>query len=223
MKNKLMIFAAIVSGLIITQAVMSAYEVSRRDLKLASQQLLEKFSASAPAASDSNVILLENDGDDDGTGATVSTFLAQPDFSRNVSIKSSGTTADIAAGAIVVTGTDQHGSTISETFPVTVNTALNGIGTKAFKTVTSVTFPAEDSPYGAKWSIGYRDVLGLHRCMDDTGQHFHSTFGGTKEGTEATLTVDATTISNNTIDLNSALDGSNDVEAFFMQNYRCSP
>ncbi len=197
--------------------------VSRRDLKLATQQLMEKLSLSAPNVNDSNAVLLDNQGDDDGTGATVSSFLAQPDFSRNVSVIPVGSTGDVAAGIVVVTGTDEHGSTISESFTFLANATTAVEGSKAFKTITSIAFPAEDAPYDALWAVGYGEKLGLHRCMAQAGHIIQATLGGAKEGTDPTMTADASTISNNTADLSSLLDGTSDVEVYYIQNFRCSP
>ena len=71
------------------------------------------------------------------------TVAAQPDIPRNVTVTvTAGDTAD-TMGTVVVVGTDINGNALTETItPVAGSTVA---GTKAFKTVTSVT--------GAGWVI----------------------------------------------------------------------
>ena len=92
-----------------------------------------------------------------------------------------------------------------------------------FKTITSITFPAniESGGFAATWDVGVTGALGLNYCMDEDTVLF-ATLNGTYESTRATVTYDADEIEKNTADLNSALDG-NDVNVYHIQNFRCFP
>lgn len=220
MKN----FWGVLIGLMVVSGIAYGININveRRDMKLATQQLLEKQSWTAPEANDSGYIAWSG-GDTDGTGLTLTAFTAQPDFARTLSVLPLGTTADVAAGNVTVTGTDIHGSAIEEEFTFTANQATAVQGTKAFASVTQIEFPAEDSPYGAEWHVGIDEKLGVKRCMDSAAHHFLTVLGTTKESTDPSVVADASTISNNTVELDSQLDGSSNVEFYFLQNFRCSP
>lgn len=90
--------------------------------------------------------------------------ITNPDVPRNLTITTGGTTADIAAGDVTITGTNVEGKTISETFTMSDN--LNGTvtGNKAFKTVTSIVFPAADGT-AATIAVGYGAKLGLNHRL----------------------------------------------------------
>lgn len=194
-----------------------------QDLKLVTQQLVEKQTITNPAAAGTNDVLNASAGNTSTTAATITTFVAQPDVARNFVITPGSTTADVAACNVVVNGTDFNGGTIAETFSFLDNASTATTGSKAFKTITSVVFPAncEDSPFGATWSVGYGEKLGLKRCMDAAGHVVFSTVGGTYESTRPTVTADSTVVSGNTADFNGTMNGSNDFEIFFFQNFRC--
>lgn len=98
-------------------------------------------------------------------GTTITTGITNPDVPRNLTITTGGTTANIAAGSVVITGTNVEGAVITESFTMADN--LNGsvTGNKAFKTVTSVVFPAADGT-GATISVGTGAKIGLnHRLV----------------------------------------------------------
>lgn len=224
MKTLTLLFTAVIAMLATSEAFALPVARMARDLKLVTQQMIEKQSISVPvAASTARVKAGAGNPGDVGSGAvTITSFDAQPDVPRSISITPFGTTADVAAGNVSVTGTDFHDNVITEEIPITANQSSTSFGNYAFKTVTSIRFPAEDSPYGATWSVGVGTKLGLKRCMDGAGHFLHATFNNAYESTRPTVAAHATSVSNNTIILNSALNGSN-VEAFFMQNYRCFP
>src|SRR5947209_2871037 len=69
------------------------------------------------------------------SGGTLTTFSAQPVFPRNVQIVASGATT----ANVTINGTDIRGQVISET--LALNGATPVLGSKAFKTVTSVVLP----------------------------------------------------------------------------------
>lgn len=98
------------------------------------------------------------------TLTTNNATFTNPDVPRALTITTGGTTADIAAGDVVITGTNVEGKTIVENFTMSDN--LNGTvtGTKAFKSVTQVVFPAADST-GATISVGTSNKLGIHHRL----------------------------------------------------------
>jgi hypothetical protein len=192
-----------------------------RDMKLATQQLIERQYIENPAAAGTTDILSADAGIIDTNAVTISTFVAQPDVTRAVQFTIGGTAADIGTCTATVNGTDFHGQVISEDFSVTANTAETLQGSKAFKTITSISLPAacEDSPYGATWSVGYSEKLGLKRCLAQAGHVVFSTVAGAYEATRATVANDAANIEGNTADFNGTMDGANDFEIFFFQNF----
>jgi hypothetical protein len=142
---------------------------------------------------------------DTGVQQVVTTAITNPNIVRNITATAGGTAADIKAIAVIIAGTNYLNEAITETLPVfTENTAGSVVGSKAFKTVTSITIPAHDGT-GATTSVGYGEKLGLpflltHNTVD------YAFLGNTKEATAPTVTVSATAIESNTIDLNSALN-----------------
>ena len=192
-----------------------------RDIKLPSQHVLESITIADAAAAATANVLNDNDGDTDGSGATVSTFLVAQDVPRALQITPVSTTADVKAGNVTVTGTNVFGETITEAFAFLDNASTATTGTKAFKTVTSISFPAEDSPYTAQWDVGFTDKLGLDHCMDYAGDLAWATADGTYEGTRPTCTADADEVEKNVCDPNTAANGAVDFTFYFIQNYRC--
>lgn len=144
---------------------------------------------------------------DTGVEVVVTTGITDPDVTRNVIATAGGTAADIGAIQVTVTGTDINDEVITEILPAfTVNTPGSVVGSKAFKTVTSVTIPAHDG-LGATTSVGLGAKLGIPFLLS------HNTVLKTYlddviEGTAPTITVSSTVVSSNTMTLNSALDGS---------------
>jgi hypothetical protein len=210
--------------LVATQAFSLVEDRQRRDIKLPTQQMIEKQTITNPAAAGTNEVLVDEDGPSSAAAATVSTFVAQPDVPRNLVMTPTGTTADVAACDVVVNGTNIAGVSISETFTFAENASSATTGSKAFSTVTSVVFPAscEDSPYGATWDIGYGEKLGLKRCLGAAGHLLFSTVAGAYESTRATMAIDVDDVEGNTADFDGTMNGSNDFEIFFFQNFNSS-
>lgn len=144
----------------------------------------------------------------------VTTFLAQPDFPRQITITPGGTTTDVAAGNITVTGTNIRGEAISEDVAIAANASSLVKTTKAFKTVTSVLFPAQDGD-AATFDIGVNDALGLDRCMSGN-EVLLATLDGAYEGTRPTVTFNATDVSKNTIDPSTALNAALDLVVLYV-------
>lgn len=143
---------------------------------------------------------------DTGSQQTITTGFGAPPCPRNITATSGGTAGDIKAIQVTVTGTNANGDTISETLPIfTENTATTVVGAKAFKTVTSWTLPAHDGT-GATTSLGFGDILGLPHLLP-ANTVLMATLAGTKESTAPAVVADADELEKNTIDLNSALNG----------------
>ncbi|HBV97774.1 MAG: hypothetical protein JL50_02965 [Peptococcaceae bacterium BICA1-7] len=135
--------------------------------------------------------------------------ITNPAAPRNIIVK--GNAAGVA-GDVVITGTDYAGGAITETIALNGATAVEGV--KAFKTITQIDLPVETHAGTDTVSAGWGDKLGLPYLLT------HNTIlaaylDNTKEGTAPTVTVSATAIESNTIDLNSALAGKV-VDAYLM-------
>lgn len=144
---------------------------------------------------------------DNGSQQVITTAITNPPYPRNLTATAGGTAGDIKAIQVTVAGTNFKGEAITEVLPAfTVDTAGTVAGNKAFKTVTSITIPAHDGT-GATTAIGFGDKLGLpdfltHNTVQD------AYLNNVREGTPPTVVVDSDEIEKNTVDLNSALDGS---------------
>lgn len=196
-----------------------------RDLKLPSQQLVEKKTFTNPAAAGSADVLSAHAGNTSAAAATASTFVAQPDVPRNLVITPGTSTVDVAACQVVVSGTNIQGGSISEIFSFSNDASTAQTGSQAFRTVSSVLFPAscEDGSFAATWSVGYGEKLGLQHCMEQVGHILFSTLNGSKEATAPTMAVGATnTVAGVTADFNGTMNGSNDFELFYFQNFECN-
>lgn len=191
------------------------------DLKLPSQVMLELQSIDNAIVADDDRILVDQ-ATSGSVITTVTSFLAQPDVCRAVSVLPGGTTADVPAGGIDFTGTNFFGATITETLTLAANASTLKSGLQAFCSVTSIVFPIQDGA-AATYDVGVIDVLGLKRCMDDAGSVAWASFDGAFETTDPTIVANATVIDKNTINPNGTLDGAKDLKVYFVQNFRCKP
>jgi len=140
---------------------------------------------------------------------TVITAITNPDVPRNLSVTPAGTTADVAAGDVTITGTNVEGKVISEAFTFLANASTAVVGDKAFKTVTSISIPIQDGAAatfavntGAKLGIGMRNIASmpiqvLTRSADGV------------EALEAAAAsaFSTTVVENNTVTTTTAMDG----------------
>lgn len=193
------------------------------DVRPENQVMVFKQSVGTPAAANTVAILENHAGATSGSAAVVSSGFSQPDVPRNLVVTPTANTGDVAAGNVTISGTNILGESISEDFAFLANASTATTGSKAFKTITSISFPGEDSPYAATWSVGYGEKIGLSRCLDSAGHLVFSTVGGAYESTRATMAVSASSVESNTADFNGTMNGSNSFEAFFIENYRCKP
>ena len=135
----------------------------------------------------------------------VTTFLAQPPFPRSITILPGGTTEDVAAGDIVVAGTNINDEAITEDVAILANATEAVETTKAYKTVTSITFPIQDGA-SATFDVGYGDKLQFP-FMSAINIVLDAYLDGVREATFPAVTLDTDEIEKNTIDLDSALNG----------------
>lgn len=194
-----------------------------RDFKMASQAMLERQSFGAPIVATTNYIKTTYAGPTSAAAVTLSSFTHQPDVPRNLTITPTGTTADVESCAIVVTGTNYLNKVITETFTFSADASTAQTGSKAFKTVTSVLWPAncESGGFAATWIIGVGEKIGLKSCMANAGDWVWSEVGGVYETTRATIAADASHVESNTADFNGTMDGTAVFLGFFVQNFAC--
>jgi hypothetical protein len=149
---------------------------------------------------------------------TVTTGFTNPDFPRNLSVTPAGTTADVAAMSVTVTGTDVYGAALSEDFAFSANAATATVGSKAFKTVTGMSIPVQDGN-GATFSVDTGSKLGLYDPIQHTTLCKAAFRDGTLEGTLPTLTGStagaASLVATSTALLNSALN-STQVDVYYV-------
>jgi len=143
---------------------------------------------------------------DTGAQQVITTAITSPPATRCITATSGGTAGDIAAVQVIIVGTDINDEALTETLPVfTADSATTVVGLKAFKTVTSITLPAHAGT-GATTSVGFGDKIGLPDLLP-TNTVLLTSLAGVREATAATVTSSLTVISLNTVDLNSALNG----------------
>jgi hypothetical protein len=195
----------------------SATQVMGRNIKLPSQEVFHKLEVS-PLTADSDAIL-----DNAPQGASLSivtSFLGQPDVARNLVLTTGGTTADIRAGSVIVTGIGADGQPVSETFTLTDNLSGALTGNKAFLKVQSVQIPVGDSPFGGTLDLGFGDKIGLSRCLDGAGFYIKGLVDGVNLTAE-TIAANATALESNTVIPNPAPNGTRKFSFLFVQNFRC--
>jgi hypothetical protein len=138
---------------------------------------------------------------------TVTAGITNPDVPRNLTVTGNQSTA---TGNVVVTGTSEDNTTITET--IVANGTATVAGNKAFKTVTQVVFPARGAS-GDTISVGTGAKLGLgDKLARDTVRSAY--LNNVREGTAPTVATSATAVESNTVQLNSALNG-NQVDIYY--------
>lgn len=178
------------------------------------QMFVSKLVVAAASATVASTTGIHAAVTDNGGDQTVTTGITQPSVPRNITATAGGTSADVKAIQVVVTGTNYADEVISETLPAfTVNTTGTVVGSKAFKTVTSILIPAHDGT-GATTAIGFGEKLGLPDKLP-TNTVLLASLGGTKEDTAPTVATSTTALESNTVDLNSALNSS-EVAIFYL-------
>ena len=204
-------------------AFASAVQRFTRDIKPPTQAMLEHQVWASPIVATNNQIKTTV-SQSSGVILDVTSFTHQPDYPRNITITPTGTTANNGTCNIVVTGTNFFGVSKTETFANTATNASIITGNKAFATVTDVNFPAACSTgAGVSWIIGVGSKLGLKRCMVDAGRYVFSVFNAAYEATRGTAVGTTAAIESNTFIPNGTMDGTKQVDLYFIQDFSCSP
>ncbi len=217
----LLILSILFAGLMASAYVVPVY----RDLKPATQVMLERQDFGLPIVATTNYIKTTYAGPTSAAALTLSSFTHQPDVPRNLTITPTGTTGDVESCVVHVIGTNYLNAAISEDFTFSANASTAQTGAKAFKSVVSVTWPAscESGGYAATWVIGVGELIGLKSCMANAGDWVWSEVGGVYETTRAGITADASHVELNTADFNGTMDAATRFLGFFVQNYACHP
>jgi len=135
-----------------------------------------------------------------GATQTITANITNPDVSRILSITGNAATA---VGNVVIVGTNAAGVAITETIVSTGAATVAGL--LAFKTVASITVPAQGAG-GDTISVGVGDALGLNHYLTHNTV-LASYLNNVLEATAAAVTVSATVLEENTVVLDTALDG----------------
>lgn len=152
---------------------------------------------------------------DNGAQQVVTTGITNPGVPRNVTATAGGTSGDVKAIQVIVAGTNIYDEVISETLPAfTVNTTGDVTGSKAFKTITSITIPAHDGT-GATTAVGFGAKLGLPN-RTNARKTAWAFINGTLEGTLPTLANSLTAYESNMATFNTALGGTQ-ADAVFLE------
>lgn len=148
----------------------------------------------------------DTDGILDGTAASttkatvVTTLPSQPPQTRGLTF-----TPDAAAdtGNIVVVGTNIDDEVITDTIATDAANAVTSA--LAFKTVTSITFPKEDS--SVNWDVGWDERLGLPFILAEKPFYLEMFNNIIEIGTAGALSYDADEIEKNMYDPQGTLNG----------------
>jgi hypothetical protein len=214
--KKLFLFLATLLTLNVAQAsIKPLYQ----DIKLPTQAILEHQTIAIPVVA-ATTRLATGAATSASVITTVSSFSAQPDVPRVITITPGGTTADVPAGSVTISGTDIKGKALSDTITFLANASTAGTTLKAFKTVSSVVFPIQDGG-SATYDIGVGAAFGLLHCADKAGYYAFSVFDGAYETTRGTFVNNATDYTKNVFTPNGTPNGAKNVEIFYVQNFRC--
>lgn len=201
-----------------TLSAEAAYKRYFQDPKWPNDKSVYRQTFTNPVAASASYIIGLTNGNTTSSAATLSTFNNQPDVPRNLVIDPNESTAGCA---VTVTGTDARDQALVEQFSWATNVSAAVTGSKAFKTVSSIAFPAscELNAYTVKWDVGVGEKLGLDRCLTNAGDIFFSQIDGAKEGTAPTIAANSSQVGYNTADFNGTMDGSSDFNLLYFHNY----
>lgn len=144
------------------------------------------------------------------TGTTVvTTAITNPDYPRIVTIKGN---ASLIAGNVIIDGTNIADETITET--IALNGSTEVLGTKAFKTVTSITVPAKTNASGDTVSVGIGKLFGMPHIIDNATLMLVNNFDGADDA--GTLAVDADEVEKNLFSLAGSPNGAKVVDFYYL-------
>jgi hypothetical protein len=140
---------------------------------------------------------------------TITSGITDPNVPRNLKIKAN---AASVAGDIVINGTDIDDNAISETIALNGDTEVQG--NKAFKTVISIELPVETNVGTDEVQVGVANKLGLPYKLE-RNTVLKAYRDNVLEATAPTVAVDSANIENNTVLLDSAMNGT-DVNVYLI-------
>ncbi|MBU6232497.1 hypothetical protein KGP36_07745, partial [Patescibacteria group bacterium] len=141
---------------------------------------------------------------DTGSQQTISTAITNPDVPRCLVFTPSGTTANVTAVQMIVTGTDANDNVLTETLPAfTAGAATAVTSVNAFKAVTSYIQPACGASVTITPTCSPKLGLGIPMTNDGILTGF---LNGVRESTRPTGTA-STIMSKSLVQLSSALNG----------------
>jgi hypothetical protein len=157
-----------------------------------------------------------------GAAGTVGMVMAHTttDYPRNVVITVTHATAVVAMSG-TITGTDLAGKNISEDWAVTAGTTTKTFtGKKAFKTVTGITETVAADASANSIIAGTGVVLGLNSPLSVASAVKEVAAGSVvTNGTFVKASAAATDDPHGTYSPNTAPNGTNDYEAWYISNY----
>lgn len=133
------------------------------------------------------------------------TGFTQPSCPRNLKITPGGTTTDVKGMSITVYGTNYADEAISEAFAFDANATAATVGAKAFKSITSMSIPAQDGA-GATFTLATGSKLGLPVKLDKNYAS-DALFGTAKDSALPTMAFSSSALESNTALFATALDG----------------
>lgn len=178
--------------------------------KIEGSQARIRTASFAAVALGSDAAILADTAMAQSATTVVTTFVAQPAVPRNLTVKGNGAGV---TGNVVIAGLNAEGAAITET--IALNGSTTVAGTKAFAAVASITLPQYASADTERVRVGLGARLGLPvRLSRNTV--IAAFLNNAREGTAPTVAVSASALENNTVTLNSALNG-NDVLVDFYE------
>lgn len=137
---------------------------------------------------------------------TVTSAITSPDVPRNLAVV--GTTG-VSALTLTVNGTNINDAAISEAFTMNADTPV--VGTKAFKTVTSIVYPARAA--GGTITVGTGVKLGFPHILPLASVCIAHYFNGSSDA--GTATVDADEVEKNLYAVAGTMDGEKAVDLIY--------
>ena len=143
-----------------------------------------------------------------GAQAGVTAGITQPDVPRILTIKGN---ASGVAGNVVVHGTNINDAIISDTIALSGTSEV--LGAKAFKTVTSIDFPAETHSGTDTVSIGRGIKIGFPVIISNANLVVAKNFDGAVDA--GTVTA-STTVEGSIYSVAGTMNGTKEVSLFFL-------
>lgn len=160
------------------------------------------YALGSPATADDDFLVAAATAMKVGAYTLLNTVL---DVARNLTLTHTATSTADTLGTVDVVGTDIAGNALTETITPVSGTVVQG--TKAFKTITSITGVGWVVNTGADViKVGFGDKLGLPDKLSRNTVHA-AYLDGVRETTAATVVFSSSVLAGNMVDLNSACNG----------------